>query len=129
MRRYFSIHIFYFNNFNFKIYLFKKLTIINLLMNTILTPDKNNLLFKNYHHSSKMLIPLFLTSYVSNKYECNYLIKPLFALNVINFGFHSYVSTSCIISDYIKPKHLSKGSRVLNLGFHSLAIISYLKNI
>jgi hypothetical protein len=49
--------------------------------------------------------------------------------NILNIGFHSYISTSCIITDYIKPKCLARGTRGLSLGAHSLAIYGYMQNL
>tara|TARA_Y100000992_G_C21273601_1_gene498484 strand:- start:2478 stop:2780 length:303 start_codon:yes stop_codon:yes gene_type:complete len=97
-------------------------------MNNIFTPDKSNFLLKGYHISSKLLIPIFITSLMTYKSE-NDNYKILHTCNVLNIGFHSYVSSSCIISDYIKPKHLSRGSRFLNLGLHGLGMYGYLENI
>lgn len=96
-------------------------------MNNILIPEKNNKLLKFYHHSSKMLIPGLFFSVFFHNYDNN-VKKFLDSTNILNIGYHSYVSSSCIITDYIKPKMLSKSSRVLSLGFHSLAIYGYLKN-
>ena len=95
-------------------------------MNSLLSPDKNNLILKRYHTSSKMLLPGLLTSYFCNKYELNYGEKIVHCLNIGNIGFHSYISTSCIITDYIKPKILSNIFRPLNLGLHTFGCIGYL---
>ena len=97
-------------------------------MNNILTPDKSNFILKKYHPSSKLLIPIFLSSLITYQSE-SYNYKLLHTCNVLNIGFHSYVSTSCIISDYVKIKNLSKGSRVLSLGLHGVGMYGYLENI
>ena len=88
---------------------------------TILIPEKNNNIFRLYHKSSITLIPLCACSYILNKNNIpsEYLFH---SFNIINIGFHSYVSTSAIISDYVKPVNLSKGIRASSLGLHALAI-------
>lgn len=97
-------------------------------MKFILVPEKNNRLLKIYHQSSKFLIPGIFVSLFLNNYDNN-IKKFVDCTNVLNIGYHSYVSSSCIITDYIKQKHLSKGSRVFSLGFHGLAVFGYLNNI
>lgn len=96
-------------------------------MNNILTPEKNKTLLKSYHRSSKLLIPTMLGSYFLD--NNNFLEKSFHTLNIFNIGYHSYVSTSCILTDYVKPVYLSKSSRFISLGIHSLAIYGYLHNI
>ena len=94
----------------------------------LLSPDKSNTILKKYHTSSKLLVPGLLLSYgldnivnVDDKYK-RIGINFLNFSNIINIGFHSYVSTSAIISDYVKPVNLSKGIRASSLGLHALAI-------
>lgn len=94
----------------------------------LLSPDKSNIILKKYHLSNKLLIPGLLLSYglndmisIDNKYK-RIGINFVNYSNIINIGFHSYVSTSAIISDYIKPVNLSKGLRVSSFGLHALAI-------
>ena len=43
--------------------------------------------------------------------------------NILNIGYHSYLSTSCIISDYIKNVKFEKISRVANVKSHILGVI------
>ncbi len=95
-------------------------------MNNILTPEKNLFLLKKYHTSGKMLIPLIGLSFLSNKYNNKNVDYLLSNLNILNIGFHSYVSMSCVITDYIKPKNISKGIRYGNLFSHSIAISGYM---
>ena len=91
----------------------------------MLNPDQNNRLLRLYHISSKGTIPLILTSmycgYVGNKYE-NYA----HSLNILNFGYHSYVSTSAVITDYIKIKNIEKMARITNVKVHGLATLGLL---
>ena len=96
----------------------------------ILTPDKSNLALRYYHTFAPTLIPMALFSYVNNKYELNY--KTLDFTNAINIGYHSYVSSSTIISDYIKHPNLSKMARISNFKMHlvsTIGIYHYIYNI
>ena len=95
-------------------------------MNNLLFPDKNNLILKNYHKSSKLLIPGLFASYLSNHYEIKNIDTLIHTLNIINVGFHSYVSCSCIVTDYVKPKKISTLFRGTSLVSHSIACIGYL---
>ena len=96
-------------------------------MNIIYYPEHNNKLLRYYHLSSKALIPLAFGSYLAHK---NKKAEKIFhTANILNIGFHSYVSTSCIITDYVKPLNMSRASRGLSLGFHGLAIYGYLNNL
>jgi|TARA_E500000178_G_C16997861_1_gene744106 hypothetical protein len=96
----------------------------------ILSPDKSNFLFKKYHISNKLIFPGIITYLISNKINDNNIItNSLLYGNIFNIGFHSYVSTSSIISDYLKPKNISKLARCSNFGLHSLAIYGLCKNI
>tara|TARA_B100001769_G_scaffold275197_2_gene276236 strand:- start:2269 stop:2577 length:309 start_codon:yes stop_codon:yes gene_type:complete len=96
----------------------------------ILTPDKSNLALRYYHTFAPTLIPMALFSYVNNKYNIN--CKTVDFLNAMNIGYHSYVSSSSIISDYIKHPNLSKIVRISNLKLHivsTLGIYNYIYNI
>lgn len=98
-------------------------------MNILLSPEKNNKLLKYYHSSSKAIIPLMIGSYISEYYNEKNTKSIFHTCNLLNIGYHSYISTSCIITDYIKPIFLSRGTRGLSLGFHSLAIYGYMQNL
>tara|TARA_Y100000992_G_scaffold130081_1_gene85736 strand:- start:752 stop:1066 length:315 start_codon:yes stop_codon:yes gene_type:complete len=98
-------------------------------MNKLLTPEKNISLLKKYHTSSKLLIPLIGISYLSNKYDYKYSESVFNTLNILNIGYHSYVSTSCVITDYIKPKTISTMVRGTSLSFHGLATIGFIYNM
>jgi len=95
------------------------------MLNNLLSPDKNNFLLKKYHISSKLLIPGIVTSYMLNKYDYKPYENVLHGINILNIGFHSYVSSSCIISDYIKPKSISTAFRGTNIIAHSFACFGY----
>tara|TARA_B100000674_G_scaffold265970_1_gene219474 strand:+ start:807 stop:1115 length:309 start_codon:yes stop_codon:yes gene_type:complete len=96
----------------------------------ILTPDKSNLALRYYHTFAPTLIPMALFSYVNNKYKIN--CKTVDFLNAVNIGYHSYVSSSSIIGDYIKHPNLSKIARISNLKLHlvsTIGIYHYIYNI
>ena len=93
----------------------------------ILTPDKSILAYRYYHIFGKSLIPMSLFSAVNNSYHLNYNVIDMFT--TINFGYHSYFSTSSIISDYVKPARISKIVRITNLNFHLISTFGILKCI
>ena len=88
-----------------------------------LYPDRNKNILNYYHKSSKIMIPFFGLSFISN-----YLLESniIDYINVVNVGFHSYVSTSCIITDYIKIKNFEKMIRIVNLKSHTFAGIGFI---
>lgn len=86
----------------------------------ILKPDSSLNLYKIYNYSNKALIPLLISSFVMNKINFEYE-KPIHYLNILNMSYHSYFSTSSIITDYLKPKNYNFFARVLNLKLHGMA--------
>ena len=97
-------------------------------MNNILSPDKNTKLLSKYHLSAKLLAPSLVLEYISYKNDFKITTNFLHVFNVLNFGFHSYVSTSCIITDYIKPKRLLHFARFSNGGLHFISTFGHLYN-
>ena len=95
-------------------------------MNNLLMPDMNNSILRKYHISSKLLIAGLLSSYILNKNENKLGGSLVNSLNILNIGFHSYVSTSCIITDYIKPPKISTIVRYGSLNAHILACMGYI---
>ena len=97
----------------------------------LLSPDKSNMMLKKYHLSNHLLIPGLAISYGLSKYdtENKYTIlqNTVNFANVFNLGYHSYFSTSTIISDYIKPRFISQIARSGNVGLHALAICGLCK--
>tara|TARA_Y100000816_G_C26058040_1_gene555368 strand:- start:743 stop:1036 length:294 start_codon:yes stop_codon:yes gene_type:complete len=79
-----------------------------------LSPDKSLKLYNLNKYSSKSLLPLLLLSFGTDD-------TTLHSLNVLNIGYHSYFSVSCIITDYIKNPYISRISRIGNFQFHLLA--------
>ena len=93
---------------------------------SLLTPDKNNKFLSIYHKSAKILLPLTVASYVSHKYNLEPYNNALLVPNVLYMSYHSYVSTSCVISDYIKIPKLDTLTRFVNLKSHSLATVGFI---
>ncbi len=91
----------------------------------ILNPENNIKILKKYHTSSKLLLPLLGCSYLLHNYEIKYA-KILYNINILNIGFHSYVSTSCIIGDYIKPHNVQKIIKIASLKSHIAACVGFL---
>lgn len=100
----------------------------------LLSPEKSTRILHLFHKSSYALIPLGGISYLS------YTIYPLekwskghgvphgilYAVTAVNYGFHSLVSTSFIITDYIKQPLIRDMVRIFNTKFHGLALVGYL---
>lgn len=91
-----------------------------------LTPEKNLKFLKYYHSSSKLLLPFGLLSYSLHKKNYKKYSKYIDIFNIFNFTYHSYVSTSCVITDYVKIKYLEKPIRIANSGGHILASLGFL---
>ena len=107
-------------------------------MENILVPEKNNNLLKLYHKSNKFMIPLVASSIIARNIiyskkddvpDSKVIVNSLDSLNILNLAYHSYVSTSCVITDYIKPVNVARCTRGLSLGLHGLAIYGYLNKI
>lgn len=98
-------------------------------MTSILFPDKNNKLLKTYHLSSNAFIPLILMYGITSQFEYKIPEKIVAIGNIANIGFHSYVSCSCIITDYVKPPTFSRTLRITSLVFHNIAFYGFLKKL
>ena len=83
-------------------------------------PDKNNTILKYYHKSNKALIPLLIPSFLLD--DNNQFKKYFDLINLTNISFHSYVSISCVITDYHKKIPLLNETvlRSINLKSHTL---------
>ena len=86
----------------------------------MLKPDMNLKALSFYHTSNKTLLPLVTLDYINYKYNLNF---DLFIYPVTNFliGYHSYLSMSSIITDYIKPPTLNQIARIANAKSHIVA--------
>ena len=73
-------------------------------MNNIFTPDKSNFLLKGYHISSKLLIPIFITSLMTYKsendnYKIRYVYDFLFGRLLHSLGvskFRKWLWSHCV---------------------------------
>jgi succinate dehydrogenase hydrophobic anchor subunit len=90
----------------------------------IFTPDKSTYLIHKYHYSNKLILPLFVSSYLTSN-QTNKIAKYLHFFNLCNFSFHSYFSMSSIITDYVKPKYISNIIRKSNFGLHLFAFVGF----
>ena len=68
----------------------------------LLKPDKNTKLVHFYHKTNYTILPLMLLSYLENKYNINSVLA--FNTMICNLSYHSYISCSTMITDYIKNK-------------------------
>lgn len=86
-----------------------------------LTPEKSLNLLKTYHNGSKLLLPFGLLSYACHTKGYKKQAQYIDYFNILNIGYHSYVSMSCIITDYVKPKNIEFPVRLFNAKSHILA--------
>ena len=91
----------------------------------MLTPDMNLKALTLYHSSNKSLLPLSALSYINYKYKLNY-DSYIYPVTTSLIGYHSYLSTSCIITDYLKPPTLNRIARIANAKSHFLAATGFL---
>ena len=94
-----------------------------------LSPERQKYLLQIYHKNNYLLLPLGIGSLFMHQspYEgIQLLIK---TGTLLTYSYHSYVSTSFILSDYIKPKKISFPLRIINSNFHLFATIGFLKMI
>ena len=92
-----------------------------------IAPDKINTFVRLYHKNNKVLLPLTFTSYLLHKNSPYKYINSFFITGTtISFAYHSYISTSSIITDYIKPKNFSNLARVVNLKSHALSTLGFI---
>ena len=97
-------------------------------MNVLLNPDKNSKILQLYHKSSKLILPLAISNYYL-KYNTNIVYKTISMANILNMGIHSYISTSAIITDYIKIKNIKTLARTSSLILHSTSIFGFIYKI
>ena len=97
-----------------------------MLLKNLLKPDYNKKGIVFNHMTSKLLIPLGIgTFYVNNNCDNKKIVSVSNQLFLSTVGIHSYISTSNIITDYIKPSLINKTFRIANLGLHTIAILGY----
>tara|TARA_X000000368_G_scaffold391663_1_gene355828 strand:- start:9896 stop:10246 length:351 start_codon:yes stop_codon:yes gene_type:complete len=97
------------------------------MLRKILSPDKVTSLIGPYHKSTKLLLPFIGLSLVNRtlKSDENNLTKCIESIAMMNVGLHSYMSISCVISDYIKIRSLERCARVLSLNLHCISSFGF----
>lgn len=119
----------------------------------MLFPEKNNYILNKYAISSKLLIPGILFSRYIYNFQSDYrnvtgnfppiskeynqltlkrnnIIKNGFdTLNILNFGFNSYISISILLSEISNKKKITTNRyvRFFNLVSHSYVTIGLIK--
>ena len=94
-----------------------------------LSPEKQKYLLQIYHKSNYLLLPFGFGSFFINDSPFEGIKSLVQTGTVLTYGYHSYVSTSFILSDYIKFKKISFPLRLLNSNLHFFATIGFLKMI
>ena len=100
----------------------------------LLSPEKSTTILHLFHKSSYALIPLGGLSYLSYTIypleklsnSCAVPYSLLYGVTAVNYGFHSLVSTSFIITDYVKQPLIRDMVRLLNTKLHGIALVGYL---
>tara|TARA_B100001113_G_C21116804_1_gene625668 strand:+ start:1460 stop:1789 length:330 start_codon:yes stop_codon:yes gene_type:complete len=100
-------------------------------MNKILSPDKHISFLNVYHKANKGLIPLIGLSGTCNIIDNSVSApsKMIHSFTIANISYHSYVSCSSVISDYIKHNRIELLSRTVNIKSHTIALIGFMWTI
>ena len=98
---------------------------------SFLTPEKSVSVLKAYRYANLSLIPLSVFSvgmfYIDG---CNFSNNFFHMATITTMTFHSYVSTSYILSDYVKsPKVMTTSLRMMSANAHLLAATGFVKMI
>lgn len=98
------------------------------MFNKILSPDKVTSMVGPYHKSTKLLLPFIGLSLLNHRLKGDYNNSTKFidSIAMMNVGLHSYISISCVISDYIKVRYLERSARVLSLNLHCISSFGFL---
>lgn len=94
-----------------------------------LSPEKQKYFLQIYHKSNYLLLPLGFGSIMINESPLEGIKSLVQTATLFTYSYHSYVSTSFILSDYIKPKKISFPLRIINSNLHFFATIGFLKMI
>ena len=93
------------------------------------TPEKSKSFLKLYHKSNYSLLPLvFLTAGLSQT-PFQDISKLLQFGTTLTYTYHSYVSTSFVLTDYVKPYPINSLLRALSMKVHLLALLGFSKVI
>ena len=74
----------------------------------LLSPEKSTKILRAFHQSSYALLPMGLTTLLCYSPQPVPPIDILCGMTVVNFGFHSLVSCSFVITDYVKHDFFKK---------------------
>ena len=97
-----------------------------MITKLIFKPDYTNKGIMYNHIASKIMLPSGIGSlYLYKQNKNTNLTSFINGIFVTTTSLHSYISTSNIITDYVKPKILSNPLRLASLSFHSVAFIGY----
>lgn len=94
-----------------------------------LTPEKSKILLKLYHKSNYSLLPLFLLSAGLSQTPYQDISKVAQFGTVATYTYHSYVSTSFVLTDYVKPFTINNFLRAISAKVHLLALLGFSKVI
>ena len=93
----------------------------------VLNPDKKTKIFNIYHKSSKLIIPTIGLSCINHSlFIKNNYTKFIDTFTVTNIYFHSLVSCSSIITDYITNPKANKIFRLINVKSHTFSLIGFI---
>lgn len=95
----------------------------------LFTPEKSTRVLRVFHQTSYALLPMGLVTFFTHSPQCIPPIDLLCAATAVNFGFHSFVSCSFVITDYVKHDMLQHTCRILNTKLHALAVSGYAYSI
>ena len=95
----------------------------------IFSPEKQKQLLQIYHKGNYLLLPLGIGSFFIHKCSFDGIKSLIQTGTLLTYSYHSYVSTSFIITDYIKPKKICYPIRILSTNLHLFATIGFLKMI
>lgn len=93
------------------------------------TPEKSKILLKLYHKSNYSLLPLFFLSAGLSQTSFQDISKVAQLCTVVTYTYHSYVSTSFVLTDYVKPYSINSLLRAINGKIHLLALMGFTKVI
>lgn len=93
------------------------------------TPEKSKILLKLYHKTNYSLLPLSLMSLVLYQTPYQDFSNLLQFSTAVTFAYHSYVSTSFVLTDYVKPYPVNSLLRAVSCKTHLLALLGFTKLI
>ena len=97
-----------------------------MLIKNILSPDKSTTMMKLYHKSNKAILPFMGLSFMLD--NTTFYKKYFDFINISNLTLHSYISISCVITDYYKkiPFTSEKILKLANFKIHTIGSLYFL---